>query len=206
VLQCFGLENSTRNITGEFDMDGFIGARAPGDRLVQSLYGHIEFQARNGKIYRAPLLSRILAFLNVTELLRGQLPDLGRGGFAYKSLHIVGDIMSGKLILKEAYMEGATLNIVAEGEVDLAAKTINLTVLVAPFKTIEFILNKIPVLRNILANRLITVPVRVRGDIDNPKVIPLAPSVIGRNLLDIMRRILTLPFKLLNPLFHPEKD
>jgi hypothetical protein len=202
VLQCFG--QKTR-ITGNFNMHSVLKAKAPVGKLMSSLHGEIDFSASGGKIYRYPLLSRIFAFLNVTELLRGKVPDMGRDGFAYKKIKIKGEILGGKLRLKEAYLEGATLNLAAEGEINLAANTINVVVLVAPFKTLEYILSKIPLIRNILANRLITVPIRVKGSLNNPEVTPLEPGAIGKNLLDIMRRILEIPFKVLDPLFGGDK-
>jgi len=80
-----------------------------------------------------------------------------------------------------------------------------MTVLVAPFKTIEAILGKIPLLKSVLANKLITVPVRVSGDLNNPNIILLDPKAVGGHVLDIMEGILDLPFKVVDPLFRGGK-
>ena len=45
-------------------------------------------------------------------------------------------------------------------------------------------------------------PVRLTGDLNNPDITPLDPAAIGQNLLGIMRSILALPFKVLDPLLH----
>ena len=197
--------SSNKRISGTFDLTARLHARGRGrEGLLRSLEGGVDFSARNGKIYSYPLLARIFAFLNVTELLRGKLPDLGRDGFAYRTIKIRGDIRNGRLLFTEAVLEGATLNLAAEGRIDFAANRIEMTLLVAPFKTIEYILSRIPLIRNILANRLITVPVRVTGDLNDPDIKPLDPKAIGGNLLRIMRSILELPFKVLDPLINPK--
>ncbi len=202
VLDC--LWKDSDRITGTFNMFGFLQAKGRGNNgLIRSLLGHVEFSAKDGRFYRYPLLARVLAFLNVTELLRGKLPDMGRDGFAYNSMFIKGDILNGRLVLREARVEGATLNLAAEGVIDFTDNTIDITILVAPFKTIEYILSHIPVVKHILANKLITVPVRLTGDLRNPDVTALSPEDIGQNLLDIMKKTLAIPFKVLDPLIHP---
>jgi hypothetical protein len=202
LLDCM---SSNKRITGTFSLIGTFHAKGKTAQLVRSIDGWTEFSAKDGKFYTYPLLARVLAFLNVTELLRGRLPDMGRNGFAYKTIKFKGQIKGGKLVLREAVVEGATLNLAAEGEIDFATHTLDVTVLVAPFKTIEFILSKIPLVRNILANRLITVPVRLTGDLNNPDVTALDPEAIGQNLLGIMRSILSLPFKVLDPLLNRDE-
>jgi hypothetical protein len=191
--------SSNKRMDGTFALAGSIRGKGKGTDLIRSLDGSIYFTAVNGRIYTYPLLARVLFFLNVSQLLLGQMPDMGKDGFAYKSIRIKGDIKSGKLVLKEAVVEGSTLNLVADGEIDFATDQIDVTILVAPFKTIEYILSKIPLLRNVLANKLVTVPVRLTGDRNNPDVTPLDPAATGEHLLDLMEGILKLPFKVLSP-------
>jgi hypothetical protein len=202
LLDCMA---SNKRITGNFTLIGKFHGKGRTAQLIRSVNGWTEFSAKDGKFYTYPLLARLLAVLNVTELLRGKLPDMGRDGFAYESVRIKGEMKGGKLLLREAVVVGATLNLAAIGEIDFATHTLDVTVLVAPFKTIEFVLSKIPLIRNILANRLITVPVRLTGDLNNPEVTLLDPTAIGQNLLGIMRSILSLPFKVLNPLLGTDK-
>ena len=202
ALDCF---STNRRVTGTYSFLGGLHSRGNNEELLRSLEGWASFSAKDGRFYTNPLLSRIFAFLNLTELLRGKLPDMGRDGFAYKSVRIKGDIKNGRLALKEAIIEGETLNLVADGEIDIAAGKLDMTVLVAPFKTIEAILGKIPLLKSVLANKLITVPVRVSGDLNNPNIILLDPKAVGGHVLDIMEGILDLPFKVVDPLFRGGK-
>lgn len=196
ALKCLSAD---KRITGAYTLTGKVHAKGKGREMLSSLQGRLEFAAKDGKIYHYPLLARLFAFLNLTELLRGSLPDLGRDGFAYSSIKIKGDMSNGRLILQEAALEGATLNIAGEGEINFVSNTMDVTLLIAPFKTLEYIISRIPLLRNVLSNKLATIPVRIAGDMHDPDVIPLDPQAIGQNLLNIMKEILALPFRIIDP-------
>jgi hypothetical protein len=193
------LLDSDVGMTGSLDLAGEIMSRAKPEDLVQSLRGNFEFLARDGRIYRSKVLLKILAFVNVTEIFRGKYPDLGKDGFAYDSFTLKADLQEGKLILKEAILDGALMELVGQGEVDFMAEKINLTVLVAPLKTVDFVVKKIPLVRNILGGTLIAIPVRLRGDLTNPTVTPFSPSAVSSELTGIMKRAFRLPIKVIHP-------
>jgi hypothetical protein len=187
-------------MTGNLDFRGKIMGRAKPEELVQSLEGNFELFAQKGRIYRSNLLLRILAFVNVTEVFRGKYPDLGREGFVYDSFTVKANLQEGKLILKEAILDGSSMELVAQGEVDLMPEKMDLTVLVAPLKTVDFVVKKIPLVRDILKGNLIAIPVRITGNFANPKVEPFAPSTVSSDLTGIMRRTFRLPVKVIPPL------
>jgi hypothetical protein len=54
--------------------------------------------------------------------------------------------------------------------------------------------------RYVLAGRLVAIPVRITGDLDNPDVTPFSPTAVGAGLLDTVKRIFHLPLKLIQPL------
>lgn len=126
-------------------------------------------------------------------------------GLAYKLITIRASLLDGKLIINEATLDGPTLQMAAQGKLDLTNQGINATVLVAPLRTVDRIINLIPLARYILAGTLVTVPVKVSGDLKDPKVTALSPSAIGSELLAIMERTLHLPFHIINPLSPKKK-
>jgi hypothetical protein len=193
------LLDTDMNMTGNLDFKGQIMGRAKPEDLVRSLRGNFEFLARDGRIYRSNLLLKILALVNVTEIFRGKYPDLGKEEFAYDSFTLKADLQEGKLILKEAILDGSSMELVGQGEVDFMAETMDLTVLVAPLKTIDFAVKKIPLVRSILGGTLLSIPVRVRGDLRDPTVMPLSASAVGSELTDIMKRAFRLPIKVVHP-------
>jgi len=69
---------------------------------------------------------------------------------------------------------------------------------VAPFKTVDALVRLIPPLSYVFGGNLIIVPVRVSGDLRDPKVTVLSPSAVGSELLAPMKRIINIPFKIID--------
>ncbi|MES0363113.1 MAG: AsmA-like C-terminal domain-containing protein, partial [Desulfobacteria bacterium] len=86
------------------------------------------------------------------------------------------------------------------GDIDLVNKKLDLRVLVAPLKTVDSVVKKIPLVNHVLGGTLVSIPIKVEGDWGNPTVTPLSPSAVGSGLMGIMKRILELPFKIIEPL------
>jgi hypothetical protein len=199
------LLNETVRATGDLELKGRIFAEAKPKDLFRALRGNLEYQAKDGQIYYLVSLARILEFVNLTEVYKGKIPDMKIEGLPYKLFTVIGSFQDGKLIIKEATLDGHTLKLAAQGEADLGEGSVNLTVLVAPLRTVDRIINLIPLVRYILAGTLLSVPVKVSGNLKDPKVTPLSPSAIGSELLGIMTRTLKLPLHIIQPLL-PKKN
>jgi len=76
----------------------------------------------------------------------------------------------------------------------------DITALVAPLKTVDFIVNYLPGVNYILGGSLVSFPVRIKGDLNNPRVTPISPTAVGSGLLGIMKRTLHLPVKMIEPI------
>ena len=195
-------------LEGKFNLSGEITGRGPTEDLMKSLQGNFELNATKGRFlagrsYRT--LRDILALINVTEVYKGKLPDLTREGFGYNSIRAKVSIKNDILVLKEGFIDGLTMNIAGHGEINFTDKSINLTALVAPLKTVDSIIRKIPLVGYILGGSLITVPVSVIGDFNQPKVSLLAPAAVGEGLVGMMKRTLELPIKIMEPVIKGEK-
>ncbi len=163
------------------------------------------FLSKDGIIYHFPLLAKIFSFLNVTELLRGELPDFTAEGFKYNSISVKGRIRQGIFVLKEAVIDGTTMQLAGEGEINLTDNKINLTILVAPFKTVDFLVSKIPLVGYILRGTLISIPLKVTGDLADPTIFVLSPTAVGEGVLGMMKRTLSLPVKIIEPVIPRDK-
>ena len=86
----------------------------------------------------------------------------------------------------------------AQGTVDIPTEKINATVLVAPMKTFNKIIGRMPILGRIFGGSVLAVPVGVSGTIDDPVVLPLAPTAVAGRVVDILTNTLKLPADLLN--------
>lgn len=189
-------------MSGDFDFQGDLSAAAgPPGALLSRMGGNVALTAGTGRIYRFNLLGKILAVVNVTEVFRGRMPDLVGEGFAYDAIRIQGRVSEGQLLLEEAVISGASMGLVAIGSVDLIRRQVDLNVLVAPLKTVDSIVSRIPVVGEVLGGSLVSIPVAVTGPIEDPSVVPLAPSAVGSGVLRVMRRAFNLPIRLVQPLF-----
>ena len=197
TLDC--LFDKDSRITGILNLKAAVNSRGKADALVSALQGRVEFHSNGGIIYRFPLMAKIFSVLNVTELLRGNIPDFTTEGFKYNSIIIKGDIRRGVFVIQEAVIDGTTMQLVGQGEFNLANNIINLTVLVAPFKTVDYLVSKIPLVGYILRDNLISIPLKVTGNIADPSIIVLSPTAVGEGVWGIMKRTLSLPVKIIEP-------
>jgi hypothetical protein len=69
-------------------------------------------------------------------------------------------------------IEGDTINIVGQGEINLVDNKMNLTVPIAPFKTIDYIVSKMQLVGSILAGAPITILINSAGNLSDPTVSP----------------------------------
>jgi hypothetical protein len=98
-------------------------------------------------------------------------------------------------------MNTPEMQLFSQGEIDLVNNRIDVVVAVAPLKTVDWIVRNIPILGYILGGTLVSIPVKVQGDLDDPVIFPLDPVEIGAGFLGLMKRTLNVPFKIIQPLF-----
>jgi hypothetical protein len=142
----------------------------------------------------------------VLEVFRGRTPELGGSGFPYHSMSVRGDIHKGKFTVERAYIGGQSLDIIAEGEIDLVKQKMDLVVLVAPFSTLNWVIRHTPIIGKIMGGTLISIPVRVSGELANPDVVFLSPTAVGTRILDIMENIIKLPVEIISPILPKENE
>lgn len=183
---------------GHYDLTFNIESDSPKKDFLQKLSGSLILNADQGRIYKWTLLSRILSILNVSKLFKGKIPDVIQKGFAYDSIFIEADIKNSKIYLTKAIINGQDMTLIFSGWVDPLNDQMDLHCLVAPFKTVDLIVEKIPIINTLLGGRLVSVPLKATGELSDPLVIPLHPTAIGKGLIDMMTDILKAPVKLWN--------
>jgi hypothetical protein len=88
----------------------------------------------------------------------------------------------------------------------VANKQMDVTALVAPLKTIDFFIKRTPIVKDILGGSLISIPIGIKGRMENPNVTPLPPSKVGEGLLGVVKRTLQLPVKIIQPIAPGEES
>ena len=187
------------SLTGTYSASVRLAGKGTGDSLLRSLKGPGELTMKDGRINKMTFLQRIFSYLNVTDLLRGKLPDLGKEGFPYRTIVVRGEAKDGKFLIGELTMDAPSMGIAATGEVDFIRREEDLEVLVSPFGRVDAVVRKIPVLGYILGGALVSIPIAVRGDISDPKVTPLEPAAVGKGLLGIVERTFKAPAHIISP-------
>ena len=191
--------------TGTYNFNGEIMAKTKPEALSHSLTGKLAFSAEKGRIYRFGLLAKLLAILNLTEIYRGNVPDLAGEGFAYHSMSASAKLQGGKITMEDFTIDGASMGIACKGDIDLVSKEMDLIILVAPFKTVDRIVDILPLIGRVLGGKLISIPFRAKGDLNDPEVYPLPPTAVGSGLLGILERTLKLPLTIIEPVISALK-
>ena len=199
------LDREQVKMTGTLDFSGQISGQGQVDELITVLQGPLEVTFSNGLIEQDKTLARVLEVLNVTEIVKGRLPNLSSAGFAYTTIELQGDFKGGQLLVKKLSMDGETLDVLGQGEIDLVQKTVNLELLAAPFKTVDTVVKNIPGVNYLMAGSLVAIPVSITGPLDDPKVRVLSASSIGSSLLRLGERTIKSPLKLIET-FTPKGD
>jgi AsmA-like protein len=193
TLACLG--DHRKLLTGRYSLAGAITGYGRPAEIVQSLQGHVKFSAADGRLYRGGLLSKVLDVINVS------LSDLTSGGMEYHSIVVDNDVRGGTLHIRRAVVDAPSMKIVGEGSIDFAGKRVDLTLLVAPLKSVDYVVSRIPIISGVLGGSLVSIPVKVSGDLSDPTVTALEPDAIGGGLLRVMKRTMKLPFKIIQPFF-----
>ena len=107
--------------------------------------------------------------------------------------------------MEECSIDGASMGIACEGDIDLVDKKMNLLILVAPFKTVDRIVEILPLIGSVLGGKLISIPFRAKGDINDPNVYALPPAAVGSGILGILERTLKLPITIIQPVISSIK-
>jgi hypothetical protein len=202
VLRCLGLDQEI--LDGRFDLDAsFQGPFAawPG--------GSVRLHSENGRIKKLTLLAKIFSVVNVMDLFSGGLPDLVTEGFAYSDMVVDATIKDNDLFLDRAIVRGEGLNLFARGEMHLNDELdCDLVVLIAPFKTVDAIVNMVPVLGRAVGGEhgaIVTIPVGVKGPLRDPRVTVLPPDAVGEALWGVVKDTLKLPLYILEPMRPSEE-
>ncbi len=191
-------------LTGDFKFDGDLLSDTDQGAVFEGLNGNLDFISHNGHVSNYGTVAKFFSILNLGDVIRGELPDFSKKGFPYEMMKAKGEITDGILELKEAVMDGRALKVVCEGTVDLVQKQLDLQVLVIPVFSVDAVIEKIPLVKSVLGKDMVSIPVRVSGDISNPEIKQLSVSAISTGILAIIKETLNIPVSLVKPL--PKHD
>ena len=193
-------------ISGSYDLSAQLHGRGSWDTLLRSLEGSFAFSASQGRIQSDRVVKGVIAYLNSTSLFKGSHSELMKEGVPYEAITIRGTLRDGVFSLSEGAIRSSEIHITAEGDLNLRGGTLALNVLAAPYTSLDRLLGKIPIVKYIAGKALVVVPARVEGTFDKPEVKPLPLTAVGTNITNLMKNIVQMPVKIIDPVIPKELE
>ena len=184
---------------GTFDLDGKIEGKGNWSNLLEKLEGPILYCSTNGRVRQDPALEGVISVLSVTDIFQGKLPAFEKKGLPYDLIRIKAKFKDGKIHIHEGVMNSSAINLVFQGNLDMFNEQLNLSMLASPFTLTDRLIKMIPVAGYILGGTLISVPVKVDGPMEKPRVRILPLSEIGSGMWGMMKRTLETPLRIVEP-------
>jgi len=144
-----------------------------------------------------------LAFINTLPALAVlHNPGYSQEGFhiekGFASYRMIGQT---KIIFDSIHIKGGTANIVGKGEIDLIKKTINMNLAIQVAREFGEVVGSLPLVGYILMgeDKSLTVGLTITGSLDKPVVKTTTAQDIASFPLQILKRTLESPIKMLTP-------
>ncbi len=195
------LTDKQTDLTGTFQMEARLKGEGKIGELANRLGGTFALSAKDGKILKSKSLDKTFDLLNESENFKGQFPDLEREIISYSTLKTRGVIRGQRIQIEEGILEASVMGILARGYLDLGNETLDLNAFVSPLKTINQVVRRIPILGYVMGGSLVSIPVKISGNMSDPQITFMSLSAIGSETLGIVERIFKLPIKLVEPIF-----
>ncbi|MDX1776447.1 MAG: AsmA-like C-terminal domain-containing protein, partial [Desulfobulbales bacterium] len=196
VLPCLGVQQDI--INGEFSLQANLLKES--DKWYG---GSIHIKSTKGRILRLKTLSRIFKVVNILDLFEKQVESSGKRGFPFSQMDIDTHIQANNLIFDRAIIHGEGLNLYLRGQIHLDEYDTDLTLLLAPFKTFDTMISKLPIIGQPVTGAdgsMVSIPVAISGPLADPTITPLHPEAIGDAIFNIFKDTFMLPYNILKPL------
>jgi uncharacterized protein involved in outer membrane biogenesis len=167
-------------------------------RMKESLNGGLRFEMENGVIERFSILSKIFSILNVSQLLKGRLPDLATKGLPYHQIVANFYVKDGVATTDDFMVDSDAMRITLLGKIDLGKNLIDVRVGVHPLVTIDTILSSVPIAGYILTGEdkgFISYFYQMKGSLDDPKIEAIPFKIVEESTWGIIKRLLGTPLR-----------
>ena len=198
-----GLYGGKGEVTGFLSLGGLLTSE--GEETAdfwRNLGGDLKLVMRDGRIGRYTVTAKVLALLNVAQLLDLKGPDLAAEGMPYERLTADIKIARGIARTDNLVLDSRAMKVTAVGTVNLAEDTVDLTVAVKPFHNLDRILTNIPVAGWLLGGKeksILVAYYHVTGSLRDPQVAAVPLKSVGRSVFGIFRNLLEIPEALTGP-------
>src|SRR5512133_620168 len=190
----------TREVTGTLHLQGDVTAR--GETLAdikRTALGNVRLRFEDGSLRRFNVLSKMFSILNVSQLLKFQLPDMVQDGMPYTQIKGSFAISDGAVVTNDLFIASDAINVSVIGKADMVKEDLDFTIGVQPLQTVDKVGNRIPVVGWLLTGKgkdFLTVYFEAKGKWSDPQVTAIPAKSLGKGVLNVFRRVFELPVRL----------
>jgi hypothetical protein len=183
-------------LTGKMDMNGDFWADTNND-FFPTLSGKLAINAQHGTLAKFRLLSRILGMIDLKSWLTANIPDPRVAGLPFDTLTATFNGNNGVFHTDDLTLKGPVMDLGAQGSVNADQATMNMTIAMVPFNTVNWLVTKIPLLGERLAagTTLFAAYFQVHGPISDPGV-TVKPIT---SVAELVKKTLGLPINIIRP-------
>jgi len=194
IFSCLGIK---RYIDGKISMKSEIYSDTPEiNRFISHMKGKIVILVKDGKIYKAQPILKILDFFSLANIWKFNPLDVFENGVPFDLIRIDASIKNGVVSSDKMVLESKALNAAGKGSLDLNKKYIDLGVAIQPLGTIDSILGKLPLIGYIIGgkNKRITLYYfKIKGPLRDVEVKKVPLEHLVKGTFNILKRILLTP-------------
>ncbi len=181
-------------IRGNMDIDGHLSGRP------DSVNGTVSLVAKEGRLKKYALFSRIFALLNVYKIVQTRDLELTSKNFPYNEITSTFTISDSLVHFDDFHLDSNSLQFSAVGDYSLKSREINAILGIQPFETIDKAIHAIPLVGWVLTGdkgSLLVVSMKIKGNIDDPSVRFAPVETVSDPVRKSLMRALKLPSELL---------
>jgi uncharacterized protein YhdP len=198
-----GLQRGNGETTGAVSLGGNLASRGEDAAdFWRNLDGDLKLAMRDGRLGRYSLMTKILAVINVAQLLQFKGPELDAEGMPYDRLTADIKIAEGIARTENLVLDSRAMKMNAIGTLDLAKEKVDMTVAVKPLQNVDSIITHIPVAGWLLGGKeksILVAYYHVTGPLGDPRATAVPAKSVGRNVFGIIRNLLEIPEALTGP-------
>jgi hypothetical protein len=199
ILKHAGFEKVS--ITGTLTMKGDLTAEGENlSDLKRTAEGNATVLMEKGTLNKFAVLSKVFSILNVSQLLKFQLPDMVTRGMTFTSINGKLFLKDGILSSDDLFIKSDSMNISVVGTTDIVREELNHNIGIQPLQTVDKIVSFVPVAGWILTDdkrRLMTLYFHAQGKWSDPAVNAIPFKSMSKGLQDIYKNLFHLPSKLI---------
>lgn len=185
-------------VTGASSPRKFLNGAASGRVLLTGMKGEGPFARRlngnaslvidGGRLWKFGFITDIFSFVNILSI-----DELFTTGLPYKDITGTFSINRGIISTSDLVFDSDSLRMSAIGRLQMPENTLDLTLALHPFVTIDRIIKNIPIIGWIITGKeesTVSFYFDIEGPVNKPDITPLPVKTIEKGVLGILERLL----------------